>query len=127
MKNRINDILDNKGVKPATFAKSIGVPTSTIYSITRGQTKLENIGISTFLKIADGFGMTAEELYYGENRARRAHYSDPRQEDINQSYEVMNENGRSTLKSVADSLRKDAANRVIEKDRGELDQPAMGA
>lgn len=127
MENRVKQILEDRNISVAKFSRDHSITASTLYAIVDGTTKFEKISISTFLKIADGFGMTAEELYYGEDRARRAQYSDPRQEDINQSYEVMNENGRSTLKNVADSLRKDAANRVIEKDRYECDQTALGA
>lgn len=128
MENRIKDILEKRKIKPATFANSIDVPTSTMYSITRGQTKLENIGIGTFIKIAQGLSMTAEELYYGESHTPHAIYSDSRQEELNGHYESLNENSKDDLVGFVKSFAADPDRRMV-KDRQEPadNQRAMGA
>lgn len=64
---RIAKLMDERGLKPYPFAKNIGIASSTMTSIYKGKVKFENISISTFLKIAHGLGMTAEQLYYGED------------------------------------------------------------
>lgn len=128
MENRIRDILKSRKIKPATFANSIDVPTSTMYSITRGQTKMENIGIGTFIKIARGLGMTAEELYYGESHAKRVIYSDYRQEELNGHYESLNDDSKDDLVGFVKSFAADPERR-ISKDGAEDAgiQAAMGA
>ena len=62
MENRIAELLNELGMRPATFAEKIGVPSSTIYSIVNGKQKFEKIGIGTFIKIARGLGMTVRAL-----------------------------------------------------------------
>jgi transcriptional regulator with XRE-family HTH domain len=63
MGNRIKDILDQRGIKPAAFAKSIGVPQTTMSTICTGKTEFDKIRIGNFIKIARGLGMTSDELY----------------------------------------------------------------
>lgn len=101
--NRIKAILDERGLKPASFAKAIGIPTSTMYSITRGNTQMENISASVFLKIARGLGMTPEELYFGTSSSAP---SDPIRDRIIDSYESMNDEGRQMLAVQAEALAK---------------------
>ncbi len=62
---RIAELMDERGLKPYPFAKANKIASSTMTSIYKGKVKFEGISISTFLKIAHGLGMTAEELYYG--------------------------------------------------------------
>lgn len=119
MENRIASLLSHKGLKPATFANRIGVPTSTIYSITRGNTKFDKISIGVFMKIAHGLGMTAEELYYGE--PRRIDYADPRQEQLNGCYESLNEESKEIIAGVVASFAADEDRRTVK------DAPWMGA
>lgn len=74
---RIAKLMDERGLKPYPFAMSIGVKSSTMTSIYKGRVIFENISITTFLKIAHGLGMTAEELYYGEDAATRGESCQP--------------------------------------------------
>jgi len=64
---KIARLMDERGLKPYPFAKANEIASSTMTSIYKGKTQFENISINTFLKIAHGLGMTAEELYYGTN------------------------------------------------------------
>ena len=63
---KIARLMDERGLKPYPFAKANEIASSTMTSIYKGKVQFENISINTFLKIAHGLGMTAEELYYDE-------------------------------------------------------------
>ena len=63
MENKIRELLDERGIGPAVFAREIGVPQTTISTIYNGKTAFEKIRVETFIKIAHGLGMTAEELW----------------------------------------------------------------
>lgn len=90
--NRIARLMDERGLKPFPFAKSIGVPSSTMTSIYKGKVKFDNITIGNFIKIAHGLGMTADELYYGSSHKEKTHtYSDPRQQEANDIWNHVNE------------------------------------
>ena len=123
---RIERLLKQRGLKPATFAREIGIPASTIYSITRGQTKMDNIGIGIFMKIAHGLGMTAEELYYG-NPPGSPSYSDPRQEELNGHFESLNEQSKTDLLGFAKSYAADPERRMSKERESDNAQAAMGA
>lgn len=123
---RINQLLKDRNIKPATFAREIGIPTSTIYSITRGQTKMDNIGIGIFMKIAHGLGMTAEELYYGTTPEPPS-FSDPQQEALNGYYECMNDTGRKLAVDSVKAMSSSPELRMVKEWEHHQHQIAMGA
>ena len=55
-----------KGTNLKRVAERCGVPPSTLYAISRGDTNFGNVGIDTAIKVANALGMTVEELYTGE-------------------------------------------------------------
>ncbi len=65
----------------------------------------------------DIFGWTTEDSYM---------YSDPGQQRLNDCYENMNQAGKTTLVSVARSMERDTANRIV-KDREERFENQQGA
>lgn len=67
MSNRIKEIFDSRGIKPAVFARQINIPQSTMSTIYHGRTMFENIRVEHFIAIAHGLGMTADELFGGSN------------------------------------------------------------
>ena len=78
MNFKIAKLMDERGLKPYPFAMKNEIPSSTMTSIYKGKVKFENISISTFLKIARGLGMTAEELYYGTpEQSVESHHEQP--------------------------------------------------
>ena len=99
MPNRISDLFRERGIKVSPFARENGLNQNTLYTIMKLDT-MDNIAISTFLKIAEGLGMTAEELYYG-TPPTAPEYSDVRQTALNGYYESMNEGGKDTLVASA--------------------------
>lgn len=126
MSNAIRDIMEKRGLKPTTFAREIGIPSSTMFSIYRGQVEIGRISVENFIRIAHGLGMSVEELYYGKPPERV--YLDPRQVSLNGHFESFNEAGKDELSRMADRMSHDPSIR-IEKDRQEDDriQTAMGA
>ena len=63
MKNRIEEIRKEKGIRQEDFAKSMGVSRQTISSLENGR---YNPSIVLAYKIAQYFGMTIEEVFVFE-------------------------------------------------------------
>ena len=63
MKNRIEEIRKEKGIRQEEFAKSMGVSRQTISSLENGR---YNPSILLAYKIANYFGMTIEEVFIFE-------------------------------------------------------------
>lgn len=99
MENRIAELLNELGMRPATFAEKIGVPSSTIYSIVNGKQKFEKIEIGTFIKIARGLGMTVEELYFG------TYEIDPALSEITATYRQTTPEGKRFMSANAKTVR----------------------
>lgn len=101
MDNRIGTLIESHSKNLSEFSRLSGVSYGTLYDIVKGKTKIDNIGISTFLKISSCLGMTAEELYYG-TPPEPPTFTDPQQTALNGYYECMNETGR---KLAVDSIK----------------------
>ena len=63
MKNRIEEIRKQRGIRQEEFAKSMGVSRQTISSLENGR---YNPSIMLAYKIAKYFGMTIEEVFIFE-------------------------------------------------------------
>lgn len=124
--NRIATEFEKRGIKVATFAREIGISQQTLYNVVK-KNSVENITISVFIKIAEGLGMSAEELYYGKAQAS-PEYSDERQSNLNHHYESLNDQSKTNLVDFVKSYASDPERR-IEKDGAEDadDQAAVGA
>lgn len=70
MSNRIYELVEEmktrEGITYRDIADRFGIPEQTLHS-SRKRPDMGRIGIDVFLKIAHGLGMTAEQLYYGED------------------------------------------------------------
>ena len=66
MKNRIEEIRKERGIKQEEFAKSMGVSRQTISSLENGR---YNPSIMLAYKIARYFGMTIEDVFIFEEEA----------------------------------------------------------
>lgn len=126
MSNRIKQIFDERHINVSAFARTNGIKATSLYSILDEKTNFERIGIDTFLKIAHGLGMTADELYYGTSPEPPT-YTDPRQTALNGHYESLNDESKGDLVKFAKSFASDPERR-IEKERQDAgNQIAMGA
>lgn len=97
---RIRDLLAERGLRPAVFARSIGIPQSTMSTIYHGKTRFENIRVEHFLAIAHGLGMTADELWSGAHPEGLSR--DER--DLVDMYRATADAGREAISSVARTL-----------------------
>ena len=68
MKNRIEEIRKEKGIRQEEFAKSMGVSRQTISSLENGR---YNPSIILAYKVAQYFGMTIEEVFIFEEEDLR--------------------------------------------------------
>ena len=59
----LKELAKARGTNLKRIAEQCGIPASTLYAISSGETNFDNVGISTFIKIADALGMTPEDLY----------------------------------------------------------------
>ena len=59
----LKEVAKSKGTNIKQLAEKCGVPASTLYSISRGDTNLDNVGVDLFLKIAQELDIDAEDLY----------------------------------------------------------------
>ena len=62
----LKELARKKGTNLKKVAESCGIPPTTLYAISRGDTNFDNVGIGTMIKVAGALGMTAEELYKGD-------------------------------------------------------------
>lgn len=123
MNNRIPDLLRERGIKVAAFARETGIPAPTLYNIMK-KPKVDDLSVSIFIRIAEGLGMTAEELYYGV-APDAPEYSDARQTALNGYFESMNDAGKNTLVASA-RLMAGSPDVRMEKNNGE-DLPIQAA
>ena len=98
MANRIDQVIQEvrrtQHVTYRELARRCGIPEPTLHSARRRET-IDGLSIDTFIHIAHGLGLTAEELYYGEDSGNK--YADPRQAEINEVFESVTEQGKDVM------------------------------
>lgn len=107
MENRIAELLEEQGFKPATFAKAAGVPPTTLYEILSGKRKFENVGVSSIIKIAQCFGVSVEYLSGEDTPKTRENCDSAAQADAIELVSILdrlNDQGRDELKNYANYL-----------------------
>ena len=97
-----------RGLNPQDIADISGVSYSVATRIANGVAAVENMPVTNFIKIAHAFGMTADELYFGERRE----YEDPTKAGLNAAYDKLDEHGRTLLADVAESMSANQPNRA---------------
>lgn len=63
MRERLLQIMEERGIKSAQLAAKAGLSTSTVADILSGKVNELNIGVSKVVKIADALGVSVEFLY----------------------------------------------------------------
>jgi len=79
-----------------------GVSYRTLDDFKRGKTDIETITVGTFIGIARGLGITAEELYYGSNEPIKI--IDKQKEEILSTYDSVTPEGKQALHSYATKI-----------------------
>lgn len=122
MNLQMKRIRELAGLSQQHVADALCVPVRRYGSWEREERK---INFEDAVRVAEILGCTTDEL---AGRSPSRTFADPRQESLNASYENMNERGKDTLYSVAKSMEKDTANRIVKDgQKSDYDQTAMGA
>ena len=59
---KLKELAKARGTNLKQVAEQAGIPASTLYAISRGDSNFENIGIDLFMKVADALGVAVEDL-----------------------------------------------------------------
>ena len=128
----LSDLLAAHGYREAAFAREIGIPATTLYSIVGGKTNVANTGVGTFVKIAHGLGFGTEELFYlltdndadegvdpstaadqpasaPHQASREVLFADPRQRQLNAAFASLNEQSKTEVAGIVSSVAADPA------------------
>lgn len=123
--NCIKAALNDYGMSVADLSRESGVPYTTLNAMVTGSSKVDNMGITRFLKVAHVFGLTGEQLYYycdkGKAGDRSVKYADPRQAEINEAFESVTEQGKDVMWTNAIMAR----NTFLENGGGNTVQTAI--
>lgn len=98
MENKLTRLFEERRVNISDFSRKVGIPYGTLYDIAKGNTDFDNVSVGKILKIAHGFGMTADELL-GEQIDQ-----DPARIELCEIYDGMNNEGRRALLASARGL-----------------------
>lgn len=60
--NKLREIFADRSINITDFARKNGLNPQTLHSVLKTNSRIERTGIGTFIKIAHGLGMTADEL-----------------------------------------------------------------
>lgn len=102
MTHRIQELLDENGYRPATFARMVGVPQSTFAEILSGKRDFNNVGVSKIIAIAQGFGVTVEYLSGEPGAPKYPHERmKARMSDL---FAQLNEDGQRKLIDIANDM-----------------------
>lgn len=62
----LKSLARSRGTNLKRVAEECGIPPTTLYAISRGDTNFDNVGIGTAIKVAGALDMSVEELYTGK-------------------------------------------------------------
>ena len=115
MGNRINDAIQKvrtkEGITYREISDRCGISEQTLHS-TRKRKHIGRIGIDVLMKIAHGLGMTAEELYYGEEIERPSMSAD--EQHMLDVYRATDSRGKANI------------DRAVEVEADYMDETAKG-
>lgn len=116
----LKQIRNEKRYTQQEVADAVGVKLATYRTWENG---LRMPSFAQIVACAEFLECTTDEI---AGRVVLRDYSDPRQEMLNMCFENMNQTGKTTLVSVARSMERDAANRIV-KDGEERFEDQRGA
>lgn len=97
MENKIARLFEEQKVNISEVARKTGIPYGTLYDIAKGKTPFERVNVGHIIKIANEFGMTADELI-GESDLDNDRY------ELCQIYDSLGSTGRRALLACAQGL-----------------------
>ena len=105
----LKEIAKSRGTNLKKVAEKCGVPASTLYAISSGDTNYENVGIGLFMKIAKALDMTPDELYEIESRVEYAVVELKDELTVDEMelldyYRYLDDDGKKQVLSIAEGL-----------------------
>jgi transcriptional regulator with XRE-family HTH domain len=107
----LKELAKSRGTNLSRIADQTGIPKSTLYAISQGETAFENVGISTFIKLGEALGMSVEEVFESPNITPEelASYHARKNEigeegELLDIYRSLDDRGRRVLMSTARAL-----------------------
>lgn len=83
------------GFSVNSFADHIGMPQSSLHRIVSDEAPFENVSVGTGVRIAQGLGMSVEQLYYGDDMRDR------QKRELSEIFDGIDPAGRSALLACA--------------------------
>lgn len=107
----LKELAKARGTNLKRISEQTGVPASTLYAISQGESTFDNVGVSTFKKVAEALGMTVDELYELPNITpeNMSYYfvklgEDDSERELLGLYQKMDDRSRSVLLATARAL-----------------------
>lgn len=122
MNLQIKQVRESRELSQQAMANELGIPVRRYGSWERGE---RNLNLEDAARIADVLECTLDELAGRE--WPHPDYADPRQTQLNDCFEGMNDAGKDTLTQVARSLERDTANRIVKDRQADNDQADLSA
>lgn len=97
MENKITRLFEEQKANISEVARKTGIAYGTLYDIAKGKTPFERVNVGYVIKIAQEFGMTADELIGGEEL-------DSGRYELCQIYDSLGLTGRRALVACAQGL-----------------------
>ena len=103
MKEKLDELLKDRGMRPSQLAQAAGLGTSTD-DILKGKTNELNIGVDKMLKIASVLGVSVE-LLYGRKEPSCLHTPPkPRERQLLDRFRSLNDEGKEKALDNLDDL-----------------------
>lgn len=97
MKERLEQILKERNMRPSWLAKAAGLSTSTVDDILKGKTNELNIGVDKMLKIAKALGVSVEALY-GRNEPENSYsLQNQTEQHLLDLFRMLNDDGKEKV------------------------------
>lgn len=105
-----------KGTNLKKIADETGIPPTTLYAISKGDTVFDNVGIGTFAKLAEALGVSMEELrriqddefaYASMDNVLPEFPLSPEEHELVTIFDSLDEHGKRQLLQIAKILGND--------------------
>lgn len=104
MKERLEQLLETRGMRPSQLAQAAGLGTSTVDDILKGKTNELNVGVDKMLKIASVLGVSVESLYGRDEPIGLYSPPDPVECKLLEQFRLLNEEGKEKALGYLDDL-----------------------
>ena len=104
MKEKLDELLKDRGMRPSQLAQAAGLGTSTVDDILKGKTNELNIGVDKMLKIASVLGVSVEMLYCRKEPVSLHIPPEPRERQLLDRFRSLNDEGKEKALDYLDDL-----------------------